>query len=171
MTKKKKIGLIVGTVILFFLSAVSILIIILSSVIPTSFDEDNTVEHQASVIEVIDKEKVYEVKVEEYRAALVFSKDIYSDEISLLALGQGDQISFRIPDFVDDSLNDSDSGVLIVSLYAGDTPIFTLKDYDNADKESLKKIHITAGVFSGLFFCGAIVCLVFLIKSKNQIKI
>lgn len=168
MNKNKKKGLIAGIIILLCLTALSLFIIIFVPSQAKQYNETNTIEHHATVLEVIEKEKRYEIRSEEYPAPLSVAKKTNPNKANILALQSGDKITFRIPDFYDNLLNDGRiEGVLIVSLHTENTSIITLEGLNSSYKEAFKGSVTTGAVFSGLFFTGAIICLVFLIKNKK----
>lgn len=156
---------------LLILTAISLFIIIYNPSHATLYDENNTIEHQATVIEVIEKEKRYEIIIEEYPASLSVAKSTVKNEAFILELKVGDHIIFRIPDFYDEALDISGTdSVLIVSLNTYDISIFTLEDYNNTEKDTFKGAVTTGAVFSGLFICGAVICFILLIKDIKSNK-
>lgn len=166
MVKKRK-WLIIGLIICLCLTGVS-LFIASAPMYKTTYDNSNTVEHSATVKNVIPKDKGFEIEVNEYSCNLYFSDDKIVDEESLLGLHYGDKITFNVPKSLDATLSDNNVPTLgIVTLKTGNVYIVTFESHNRVAEKSNLKLTITACVFSVLFFSGAVICIVFLIKKQK----
>ncbi len=169
MSKRKKRGLIAGVIILTILAGLSLFISInqLYKKV-TEYNENNTKEHTVTVVQLISNKKNYELIVKEYSCSLTVGKNAVIDESSLIKLSAGEYVTFNIPEFYDELLyDDRIESVPIVTLRTSKSAIVTFESNNNAQEKDFLMARITAGIFSGLFFCGAVTCLVFLIKNKK----
>lgn len=169
MIKRRERGLMAGIIILVIISAALLLIVTLP-IFKNSiqYDNSNTTEHSATVKDVMSNDKGYEIHVNEFSCTLAFSTEEVIDINSLQELHNGEEITFNIPKFYDEALTDNEiSSLWIVSLKTANADIVTFESHCNKEMKDYRKSQITAAVFSGICLCGAIVCLVFLIKSKK----
>ena len=164
MNTGKKKGLIAGTVVFLLFAGIMLFIVIFNPSHTQKFDESNTVEHEATLVEVSETDGVYEIIIEEFPAALGISKNALANEEELLSLQPGARITFRVPDFYDDALNTKGIKAVIVSLSCDGADILTFDSYNTLIRNTMKNLIVTGSILFALFFGSGVTCLVFLIK-------
>ena len=173
MQNKSKKGLIAGFIVCLIFA---VLLFFIAIFVPTSvlnFDETNTVEHQATITDVRQRNGIYEISVEEFHCALEIDKSEIVDTASLIELQSGNHIMFCIPKYYDELLYDSRIQSLdIVALYTANSPIVTFESHNKMINKSYVECAIVGVIFSILFFMGAVTFLVLLIirikRSQND---
>ena len=167
MKTKKGKKFIIGIVFFIFFAGIS-LFIAFSPVFDKKIGYEDTVEHSATINDLVLKDALYEIIIAEYPCAITVNKSEIIDDNSIQKLRSGEIIIFRIPKFYDELLDDNNiQSVPIVSLKTEDTIIVSLESQNKIEDQAFFKVRITAIVFSIIFVCGAATCLGFLIKLKN----
>lgn len=167
MKKKKK--LIILLIICLFLTVIMMFIALYVTTTVEKFDETNTVEHNAMVLNIETDSKKCKIYTEKFNCALTFQLTEIIGDSYLVELHNGVEITFRIPEFYDYLLSDNDIESLdIVSLKTDNMVIVSLESHNNMIEKKYSVIKIIGLVFSALFFIGAIICSVLLIKTKKR---
>ena len=171
MTKKRKNVTIAFFVIGLILSGLMLFIAFYSTSLFPEYNEENTVEHSATVSGVETSDKVCTIYVLQYRCGLKIKlSEIVCDEY-LSELQPGSNITFRVPDFYDQWLTDGDTEELsIVALQTENADIVTFESHNVSERRDAKKGKIIGCVFSAIFFAGAAACAVLLIVDKRKIN-
>lgn len=170
MTKKRKKLTIAFLIVCLILTGLLLFIAfyVITSTTPI-YDKKNTVEHSATVSRVETSDKACTIYVLQYRCGLTIKLDeiIYDNYLSEL---QPDSIiTFRIPDFYDEWVNE-EGALYVVALQTENADIVTLESHNASTRRSMKRGKITGCVFAAVFFGGATVCAALLIKNKSKNK-
>lgn len=170
MVKTKKRNIIICIIATFF----SIIMLVIGFVVPKLSGieiEIESNEREATVVEVLRKDKDYLIVIEEYSCGLFVDSEAIINKEALLFLNKGDKIFFKLVKLEENILENSQiDQVFVVTLRTEKQEIITLQSYAQIEEQDIKNVKITSIIVAIIFGGISIFNFVMILKKKKQTK-